>query len=195
MKVVLATRNPGKLKELKELAKDAPELEFVLAPPAFDPQETGQTFMENAIIKAKAAATQTGLHALADDSGLVVEALCGAPGIHSARYCEGDDAARRRKLLGEMSQKESEDPRAAFVCAMAFCAPDGQVLHTAEANWQGVICCVERGNNGFGYDPIFLLPEKGLTAAQLASSEKNQISHRAQAFRKMLEHMKNSKLY
>lgn len=189
MKVVLATKNPGKLRELKELSGDAQNLDFILAPANFDPDETGITFIENAIIKARAAALTTGLHALADDSGLEVSCLEGRPGIHSARYCQGTDADRRGKLLAEIKQNACADRNAAFVCAMAFCAPDGAVLHTTEARWQGTICDQERGENGFGYDPIFYLPEKNKTAAELSSDEKNKLSHRAQAFTKMLAHL------
>jgi len=190
MKVVLATKNPGKLKELRELSGGVKNLELLLAPADFDPAETGDTFVENAIIKAKAAAAQTGLHALADDSGLEVKCLGGRPGIHSARYCEGTDADRRNKLLAEIKANECQDRAAAFVCAMAFCAPDGAVLHTSEARWHGQICDLERGSNGFGYDPIFYLQEKERTAAELSSDEKNKLSHRAQAWVKMLDHLK-----
>jgi len=190
MKVVLATKNPGKLRELKELSSGAKELDFILAPADFDPEETGKTFIENAIIKAKAAAIATGLHALADDSGLEVSCLEGRPGIHSARYCEGSDADRRHKLLAEIKQNGCTDRDAAFVCAMAFCAPDGAVLHTTEARWRGTICDQERGTNGFGYDPIFYLAEKNKTAAELSSDEKNKLSHRAQAWTKMFANLK-----
>jgi XTP/dITP diphosphohydrolase len=189
MQVVLATKNPGKLRELKELSSNTPDLDFVLAPADFDPEETGTTFVENAVIKAKAAALATGLHALADDSGLEVDGLGGRPGIHSARYCEGTDADRRHKLLAEIKQNAVADRNAAFVCAMAFCAPDGSVLYTTEARWPGTIGDQERGENGFGYDPIFYLPEKNKTAAELSSDEKNKLSHRAQAWTKMLTHL------
>jgi XTP/dITP diphosphohydrolase len=189
MKVVLATKNPGKLKELQELSGDAKDFDFILAPANFDPEETGNTFVENAIIKAKEAALSTGLHALADDSGLEVSCLEGRPGIRSARYCEGTDADRRHKLLGEIRDKACTDLNAAFVCAMAFCAPDGAVIHTTEARWHGTICDQERGENGFGYDPIFYLPEKNKTAAELSSDEKNTLSLRAQAWTKMFAHL------
>ncbi|HEY9776023.1 MAG TPA: RdgB/HAM1 family non-canonical purine NTP pyrophosphatase [Planktothrix sp.] len=191
MKIVLATKNPGKLKELNELAGEAPFVELVLAPENFDPEETGSTFVENAIIKAKEAAKATGLPALADDSGLEVSALGGRPGIRSARYFPGSDADRRRKLLEEVKASGGNTDRsAAFVCAMAFCDADGTVLHTAEARWAGEICDEERGSNGFGYDPIFYLPAKKRTAAELPAHEKNKLSHRAQAWQKMLEHIK-----
>lgn len=183
MKVVLATKNPGKLKELQELASETPEIEFALAPPSFDADETGKTFLENAIIKAQEAARLTGCYALADDSGITVEYLDGAPGIHSARYCEGSDTDRRRKLMREVGN--AEDRRAAFICAMALSSPQGEILHSSLGRWFGEIGFDERGQNGFGYDPIFWLPEMQKTAAELSSEMKNRISHRAQAWRQM----------
>src|SRR5438045_1562339 len=114
MRVVLATKNPGKLKELQELALDAPGLELILAPADVNPAETGTTVVENATIKAQAASKLTGLPAIADDSGLIVEALNGRPGIHSARYCEGTDADRRAKLLKEMADIPLDKREAAF---------------------------------------------------------------------------------
>ncbi len=187
MKIVLATKNPGKLKELRQLAGDAPWLQLVLAPDEFHPEETGTSFQENAIIKARAAAALTGAVCVADDSGLVVEALAGRPGIHSARYCAGDDAARRGKLLAELAGVPEGKRAAAFVCNMAVSAPDGTILHTAEGRWPGRIGFQERGENGFGYDPVFCLPDRDLTAAELPAPEKNRLSHRGQAWRKVLE--------
>ena len=186
MKIVLATRNPGKLKELIELAGDAPWLELVLAPEGFDPEESGSTFIENARIKAMAAAALTGLPAIADDSGLVVEALDGRPGVHSARYCQGSDRERRAKLLSEMKEIAEDCRQAAFVCNMVVCSPTGEIMFTAEGRWPGRIGLAERGQNGFGYDPVFFLEGRDQTAAELDSSEKNKVSHRGQAWRKVL---------
>lgn len=191
MKIVLATKNPGKLKELLELAGGAPWLDLVLAPAEFDPEETGSTFLENATIKASAAARLTGLTAVADDSGLVVEALNGRPGIHSARYCEGDDKARRKKLLAELKDVPAGQRQAAFICNMAVANPDGRVVQTAEGVWPGEIGFVERGENGFGYDPIFCLPGRDMTAAELPPSEKNVLSHRGQAWRAVLSYLQS----
>ncbi|HEY9677128.1 MAG TPA: RdgB/HAM1 family non-canonical purine NTP pyrophosphatase [Drouetiella sp.] len=189
MKLVLATQNPGKLKELKELASQFDWLELELAPPEFDPEETGSTFIENAIIKAKAAAEMTGKLAIADDSGIAVDALNGAPGIRSARYCDGTDVDRRRKLLQELESVPDGERGGAFVCAMALCDSNGKVLHTTLEEWRGVIARDERGQNGFGYDPIFFLPDLGLTSAEITPEQKNARSHRGQAWRAMLTYL------
>ncbi len=186
MNLVLATKNPGKLRELKELASQFDWLRLELAPDEFDPEETGSTFIENAIIKAAAAAEMTGKLSIADDSGITVEALNGAPGIRSARYCEGTDIDRRRKLLKELEAVPDGQRAGAFVCAMALCDGDGKVLHTTQAEWPGVIGRDERGENGFGYDPIFFLPDLELTSAQISAEQKNARSHRGQAWRSML---------
>jgi XTP/dITP diphosphohydrolase len=194
MKVVLATKNPGKLAELEQLAADIAELDLVLAPDRFDPIESGNTFIENAVIKAREASAQTKLHAVADDSGIEVYALNRRPGIKSARYCEGSDADRRRKLLQEVLDLKKPNCQAAFVCAMALSAPDGEVLHTVECRWEGVISKEERGANGFGYDPIFYLPEFSKTAAELTAEQKNQVSHRAQAWRAICRFLRSGQL-
>lgn len=186
MNLVLATKNPGKLRELKELAQVFDWLELQLAPDEFDPEETGSTFIENAIIKAKAAAEMTGQLAIADDSGIAVDALNGAPGIRSARYCPGSDIDRRRKLLKELQSVPDGERGGAFVCAMALCDSDGNVLHTSLREWRGVIARDERGENGFGYDPIFYLPDLNLTSAEISPEQKNARSHRGQAWRDML---------
>lgn len=191
MKLVLATRNLGKLRELEELAGGATWLELVLAPETFAPKETGRTFYENAAIKAKTAAQLSGLTALADDSGLIVEALNGKPGIHSARYCAGTDADRRAKLLAEMQAVPEERRLAAFLCAMVLCDRHGAILHSVVRAWPGRIGVVERGENGFGYDPIFYLQDRDITAAELRPEEKNMLSHRGQAFRAMLSYLED----
>jgi XTP/dITP diphosphohydrolase len=187
MKLVLGTKNPGKLRELHELAVQAPELKLVLAPPGFDPVEDGETFAENALIKAKAAAALSKCLSLGEDSGICVNALDGRPGIHSARYCEGTDEDRRRKLLHDLNETAATDRRAAYHCAMALVSPEGKTLNQSYAIWPGEIAFEELGSNGFGYDPIFMLPAIGKTSAQISREEKNAISHRAQAFKKMLD--------
>jgi XTP/dITP diphosphohydrolase len=197
MKIVLATGNPGKLAELTALSKDVSEselqfeLELVLAPPGFDPAETGLTYTENALIKARAAAHMTGLPAIADDSGLEVDALDGRPGIHSARYCEGSDADRRTKLIAELKSSGRPEKGAAFVCAMALVDGSGGELFTCEVRWPGTIGLVEQGENGFGFDPLFHPAGFSETAAQLEPAHKNKISHRGQAWVKMLQGLKH----
>src|SRR5579885_3612268 len=189
MKIVLATRNPGKLRELKELATAAPWLDLQLAPDSFNPAETGGTFFENAKIKAQAAARLSGLPALGDDSGLIVEALNGRPGIHSARYAGGSDADRRAKLLSEMNDVLDGKRDAAFICSMVLVNSRAEVLHSVVRYWPGLIGRQERGQNGFGYDPIFYLAQRNLTAAELTAEEKNRISHRGQAWQQMLKYL------
>lgn len=193
MKVVLGTTNPGKLKEFASLAGSENWLELELAPPDFSVQETGTTFFENAKIKASKAAQMTGLPALADDSGLVIEALKGKPGILSARYCEGSDADRRAKVLKEMEKVPEKERQAAFFCAMVLANPDGSVAFSTIRCWEGQIALEERGENGFGYDSIFILPKKQLSAAELDLEEKNRISHRGQAFAQVLRFLKEKK--
>jgi XTP/dITP diphosphohydrolase len=190
MKVVLATNNPGKLRELKALAANESWLELVLAPDGFDPAETGKTFIENAKIKASAAARMTGTMSVADDSGLIVEALNGRPGIHSARYCEGSDEDRRNKLLEELSKTPDDRRQAAFMCAMAVADPDGSIAYTAIRFWEGLILREARGANGFGYDPIFQPLNKKTTAAELDPEEKNRVSHRGQAWNQVLSFLR-----
>ncbi len=189
MRIVLATTNAGKLKEFGELSKSEPWLALELAPPDFSPEETGKTFFENAKIKAAAAAILTGNVAVADDSGLVVEALNGRPGIQSARYCEGTDADRRAKLLKEMEKVPGGERQAAFFCAMVVANPDGTVAFNTIRCWEGQISFTEKGDNGFGYDPIFQT-KRGMTAAEIATDEKNRISHRGQAWAQIVAFLK-----
>lgn len=194
MKLVIGTKNPGKLKEFQALAsKQTSWLSLEMAPDEFNPAETGATFFENAKIKAIKAAQLTGMQAVADDSGLVVEALKGRPGIHSARYCEGTDADRRAKVLKEMEKVPEGQRHAAFFCAMVLANPDGSVAFSTIRCWEGMIGFDEKGENGFGYDPIFYLPKRNLSAAQLELDEKNRISHRAQAWQQVVKFLEQNK--
>ena len=181
--LVIATRNQGKTAEIKDLLKDFPidikNLDdFGPIPPL---EEDGDTFDENAYKKASFAARILGLPALADDSGLLVEALDGAPGIHSARYAgeNATDEQRYLKLLDEMKGKSNRN--AAFECVISMAVPTGPAL-TYEARCQGLITESPAGSNGFGYDPIFFYPPLNKTFAQLTREEKSRVSHRGKAF-------------
>lgn len=187
MKIVIATKNPGKLREFSQLAGASDWLELVMAPPEFDPEETGSTFLENAIIKAREAARMTGMMSAADDSGLSVDALDGRPGVYSSRYSNGDEALGRSKLLKELEPVPEGKRTAAYVCAMAVSDDQGEILYSAEARWVGRIGYDERGSNGFGFDPIFYLADRDVTVAELPSDEKNTQSHRGQAWRQVLK--------
>jgi XTP/dITP diphosphohydrolase len=179
--IVLGTGNAHKVAELTAiLGPLLPGVEF-LRYDGPSPVEDGDTFVANARIKAAAAARHTGLPAIADDSGIAVDALGGAPGIHSARYSgTGRDDDNRRLLLERLG--DARDRRAQFVCAAVLVA-DGLVVER-EASWPGTVLPVERGEGGFGYDPIFVPDDgDGRSAAELSADEKNAVSHRAQAFR------------
>ena len=186
MKLLVATSNPGKLIEIREILAGLP-LELVslrdLGLPA--PDETGETFRDNAAQKATACARASGLWTLADDSGLCVDALGGAPGLHSARYAP-TDGERRSKLLAELRDVPLERRAAHFFCAVALSPPDGERILRAEGRVEGSIAFAERGTNGFGYDPIFLPAETpGQTLAELGSGEKNRLSHRGRALQRL----------
>ncbi len=185
MKIVFASGNKGKLMEASEIFKG-----FEIVPiSAFSawhaPDENGSTFLQNAVIKAEAAAEAAeGEIVLADDSGLVVPALNGAPGIFSARFsAEGTDAANRKKLLCELSKVS--DRSAYFICTAVLIFPDRTVI-AAEGRCCGKIIETERGENGFGYDPVFVPEGYGKTLAELSEEEKNAVSHRGKAFRKLI---------
>ena len=184
MKLVLASSNAGKLAELRELLDDGFELHAQSGLGVEDAEETGLTFVENAILKARHAARATGLPALGDDSGLCVDALRGAPGLYSARYSgvHGDSEANIDKLLRELRGTGDAQRGARFVCVLALLrdADDPQPI-IAEGLWEGRILHERRGNNGFGYDPVFFDPENGVSAAQLDPAIKNAISHRGKA--------------
>jgi XTP/dITP diphosphohydrolase len=197
-RVVLATGNPGKLREMREIL--APRHVEVLPLSDFTRQvakETGLSFVENAIIKARFAAQAAGLPAIADDSGLEVDALHGAPGIYSARYAgEGaDDAANNARLLREMSGVPDERRSARYRCAMAFLRwPLDPSPIVCQASWEGCIAQAPLGSGGFGYDPLFLVGDSGRTAAELDSTRKNHMSHRGQALRALVDAMQRAGL-
>ena len=188
-RLVLATSNQGKLAELKPLLA---EFDYALVTQGElgvgDAVEDGRSFIENAIIKARHASAATGLPALADDSGLVVPALGGEPGIHSARYAgtHGDSAANIAKLLDAMRTLPDSQRAAHFTCVLVLLrhADDPEPL-VAEGRWFGQVLLSPRGEKGFGYDPVFLDPRHGLTAAELDAATKNQASHRGQAIARL----------
>ncbi|MBE7063761.1 MAG: XTP/dITP diphosphatase [Ruminococcaceae bacterium] len=180
--IVAATGNAGKMKEFRRILPDYEILSMKEAGFSGDVEENGKTFEENALLKARTVMEATGHAAFADDSGLVVDALDGAPGIYSARYAgEGaSDAQLIEKLLKEMQGIPATERGAAFVSVIAYVSPDGEEK-TFRGECRGRIDFVPRGENGFGYDPVFLIPEKGKTFGELSADEKNEISHRARA--------------
>ena len=188
-RVVLATGNPGKAREIGAML--APAGIEIVSQATFgleSADETGATFIENALLKARHAAAGSGLPAIADDSGLVVDALGGAPGIHSARYAgEGGDAANIRKLLTALDGLPEKARSARFVCvAVLLRRPDDPLPLVCEGRWEGVIASAPRGTGGFGYDPVFI-PRGGVgSAAELEAAEKNRVSHRGRAFGELL---------
>lgn len=188
---MLATGNQGKVKELANLLSPheiniKPQSEFNVS----DADETGTTFIENAIIKARHAAKITGLPAIADDSGLEVDALNGAPGIYSARYAgeNANDALNNAKLLAEMAEKTNRSAR--FHCVLVYMKhhldPTPIVCHGV---WEGKILTTAQGEQGFGYDPLFWLEQQQMTSAQLPRDVKNQLSHRGQALQQLIQHL------
>ena len=187
-KIVFATGNQGKLREVKKILADL-NVDIVSMKEEgiqIDVDENGTTFAENAQIKATAIGAHTDAIVLADDSGLVIDALNGEPGIYSARYL-GEDTSYRIKnqnLIDRLEGVPDEKRTARFVCAIAAALPDDTVLHT-EGTIEGIIGYEERGENGFGYDPIFYVPKLGKTTAELTDDEKNAISHRGSALEKM----------
>jgi len=193
MKVLLATQNKGKVKELQELlaGEDIEVLSLLDIENWEEVAESGSTFAENAALKARIAAQRTGLVSLADDSGLEVDALHGAPGVYSARYAgePKDDDRNNEKLLKELEGVPEDQRTARFRCALVVATPTGEEYLT-EGVVEGRILTERRGKEGFGYDPLFYLPDFGRTMAQLNVNQKNKISHRAQAFRKAVPILK-----
>jgi XTP/dITP diphosphohydrolase len=188
--LVVATGNPGKLREMQRyLAQTDWRLE--LKPSELDVEETGSTFLENARLKACQVAVATGKWAIADDSGLAVNALGGAPGIYSARYAT-DDETRIDRLLRELGP--NPDRSAEFICAMVIASPDGAVALEEQGICPGEILPSPRGAEGFGYDPIFFVPEANRTFAEMTADQKHQFSHRGRAFALLLPRLEALKL-
>lgn len=180
----MASGNRGKLREIARILADlnftvVPQSEFGVA----DAEETGDTFVENALIKARHAAAATGLPAIADDSGLAVDALLGRPGVFSARYAGKDasDDANIDKLLRELDEVADVDRGATFHCVACYVEPDVKEAIIAEGSWRGSIARERKGEGGFGYDPVFVDAETGIVSAQLTADEKNSRSHRGRA--------------
>ena len=194
-KIVLASGNKGKVREINQLlsALDievVPQSDFGVP----EAEETGLTFVENAILKARNAAEHTGLPAIADDSGIEIDALNGAPGIYSARFAGKDasDADNVSKALNLLEGVAESGRTARFQCLMVYMRHEKDPTPIiCQGTWEGIITTAPRGDNGFGYDPVFLVPEHNCTAAQLAPDLKNSISHRGQALQKLLHALGN----
>jgi XTP/dITP diphosphohydrolase len=194
--LVLASDNQGKLKELTALLSDSGfgvvgQGDLGVTPA----EETGETFVENAILKARNASRQTGRPAIADDSGIEVDALKGAPGVYSARFA-GDhatDSDNVAKLLSQLADVQLEERKARFRCLMVYLRhADDPAPLICEGTWSGQITATPSGENGFGYDPVFWVPEENCTAAELGPARKNTLSHRARALRLLVDRLKES---
>jgi XTP/dITP diphosphohydrolase len=181
-RLVVATGNPGKLAEMQAYLTDT-RWELRLKPADLEVEETGETFMANACLKASQVAQALGEWAIADDSGLEVAALGGAPGVYSARYGR-DDGDRIARLLGALMGQVQRQAR--FVCAVAVASPDGAIVLRAEGICPGEILTSPQGGGGFGYDPLFYMPEHGLTFAEMPAALKHEVSHRGRAFQALL---------
>ncbi|MDD6298086.1 MAG: RdgB/HAM1 family non-canonical purine NTP pyrophosphatase [Firmicutes bacterium] len=196
MKMVLASKNPHKLVEIQKIVERF-DIQLVLESELgvdIDVEETGTTFEENSLLKAKAVMEATGLPALADDSGIAVDALNGAPGVYSARYGFDDsldDWGRLQLLLKNTENVPDGQRQAQFVCVITLMTPDGQVIQ-ARGEVHGELLRTPAGTGGFGYDPIFYYPPLGKTLAEVAPEEKNQVSHRARALKVLYEKMKEA---
>jgi len=190
-KIVLATANKHKVEEINAICEGF-GIKFIMPPKGFDPIEDGKIFEENALIKAKAANKLTGLPSLADDSGLCVDALKGFPGIFSARYAK-TQSEKIKKILAEMKNIPNENRGAKFVCAMVLLDKDGKILFQTRGECHGKIALEAKGQNGFGFDPIFIVKGGNSTMAELSEEEKNKISHRGIALQKVLNYT-NKKL-
>ena len=190
MKIVLASSNEHKVKEINEISIGE-GIEFILPPSGFDPIEDGDTFEENSLIKAREAWNLSKTWTLADDSGLCIDSLGGKPGIHSARYAETPQK-RIERVLKEMEGIENR--KAHFACCMTLINPQGNVEYSYTGICEGSITKESRGTNGFGYDPIFLVENSTKTMAELSDDEKNHVSHRFRALRKILNYISESHL-
>lgn len=189
-RLLLATTNPGKVRELAAMVS---VIGIAVAGldsigPYDEIEETGSTFEENARLKASGYARRSGLWTIADDSGLEIAALEGRPGVHSARYggMELNFAEKMRSVLKELDAAASNDRSARFVCSIALADPNGEIVHTAEGECAGSIARTPRGNNGFGYDPIFIPDSFSMTFGELSDAEKRDLSHRGRAFSRIM---------
>ena len=195
-KIVLASNNPGKAREIGQLLSGlnmqvVPQSDYNVV----EAEETGLTFIENAILKARNAALHTGLPAIADDSGLEVDALKGAPGIYSARFAGANagDQDNLNKLLADLASLSNVPRTARFQCLMVYLRhADDPTPLICQGTWEGEITTEPRGENGFGYDPVFFVPNEGCTAAELDAQRKNSLSHRGQALRCLLDKLRQS---
>ncbi len=184
--LILATSNQGKLQEMQAYLVDS-DWELILKPEELEVEETGETFAANACLKASQIAQATKQWAIADDSGLEVDALNGVPGVYSARY-GNNDSERIARLLRELGNEVNR--QAQFVCAVAIARPDGAIVLQSEGICRGEILHAPRGDGGFGYDPIFYVPDKQLTFAQMSRELKGSISHRGQALKALIPQLK-----
>lgn len=192
-RILFATGNQGKMKEVREILADlgVEVISMREAGVSAEIVEDGETFEENAVIKARTIMELTGEVTLADDSGLEIDALGGEPGVYSARYM-GEDTSyhiKNNDLIRRLSQVPRQQRTARFVCSIAAAFPDGEII-TTDGVIEGLIGYEEAGENGFGYDPIFVVPQLGCTTAQLSDEQKNEISHRGKALRKMKEELR-----
>lgn len=193
MRIILATHNKGKIREFREafaeLGWEAVPISEIADLP--DPEETGATFEENALQKARAYAAAVGEPVLSDDSGIIADALGDRPGIYSARYAgtHGDDEANNRKLIQDLAPYTGDERKGRYVCVVALVWPDGRAV-TAEGTCEGIIRDFYAGTGGFGYDPLFFLPQFGKTMAEISLEEKNSISHRGRALRALIAKLK-----
>ncbi len=186
MKIVFATGNPHKLQEINEISKGS-GIEFILPNEGFAPEENGSSYEENSLIKAREAFRVSKMMCLADDSGLCVEALNGAPGLYSARYA-GTQQEKIHKILKELEPFSNR--KAKFVCVMTLLNKNGEILHVSRGECHGEIAKSQSGKNGFGYDPVFVVEGTNLTMAEMSEDDKNKISHRAKALTDMLSFIK-----
>lgn len=186
--LVVATGNPGKVQEMQSYLTD-PDLgwQLQLKPEELEIEETGETFLENACLKASQVAEALGQWAIADDSGLAVDALGGAPGLYSARYGKTNQE-RIARLLAELGERS--DRQAQFICAIAVARPDGAIVLQTEGVCPGEILYAPRGTGGFGYDPIFYVPQHQMTFAEMPAELKHSASHRGQAFQRLLPQLR-----
>lgn len=192
-RILFATSNQGKMKEVREILADlgVEVISMREAGVSAEIVEDGETFEENAVVKARTIMELTGEVTLADDSGLEIDALGGEPGVYSARYM-GEDTSyhiKNNNLIRRLSQVPRQQRTARFVCSIAAAFPDGEII-TTDGVIEGLIGYEEAGENGFGYDPIFVVPQLGCTTAQLSDEQKNEISHRGKALRKMKEELR-----